>query len=198
LDWTYDLPPELAGPVGQFIEARTRRQAAEQDYAAAHVSVRDAAELFGLSYQRVAQIRPQLVGEQMARLRRLAHRIVCVDPRSAAAGIAPLRRDAMTHPDKDPAAHERSGADVVEGVETAAAGSEHGGVLRPPAESKPGTAPVEQTHGDPAMTGDADQPLSEVEVPETRMPEAPVSGGAQSAPSARVSDRISATDDDPR
>ncbi len=28
------------------------------------------------------------------------------------------------------------------------------------------------------------------------MPEAPVSGGAQSAPSARVSDRISATDDD--
>jgi hypothetical protein len=70
LDWNYDLPPELAGPVGQFIEARTRRQAAEHDYAtaqeravdallAAHVSVRDAAELLGLSYQRVAQIRPQ-------------------------------------------------------------------------------------------------------------------------------------------
>jgi hypothetical protein len=70
LDWTYDLPPELARPVRQFVEARTRRQAAERDYAVAqeeavnaliveHVSVRDAAELLGLSYQRVAQVRPQ-------------------------------------------------------------------------------------------------------------------------------------------
>ncbi len=103
----------------------------------------------------------------------------------------------MTHPDQDPAAHERSGADVVEGVETAAAGSEHGGVLRPPEDSKPGTAPVEQTHDDPAMTGTGspDTP-PDVEVPETRMPEAPVSGGAQSAPSARVSDRISGSDSD--
>lgn len=101
----------------------------------------------------------------------------------------------MTHPDNDPAAHERSGADVVEGVETAAAGSEHGGVLRDPAESKPGTAPVEQTRDDPDMTGSGTDSPAEVEVPETRMPEAPVSGGAQSAPSARVSDRISATDD---
>ena len=102
----------------------------------------------------------------------------------------------MTHPDQDPAAHERSGADVVEGVETASAGSEHGGVLRDPAESKPGTAPVEQTRDDPDMTGSAGSgDAAGVEVPETRMPEAPVSGGAQSAPSARVSDRISATDD---
>ena len=70
LDWDYDLPTELALPVRQFVEARTRRQTAERDYAAAqeqaidaltaeHVSVRDAAELLGLSYQRVAQIRPQ-------------------------------------------------------------------------------------------------------------------------------------------
>jgi hypothetical protein len=100
----------------------------------------------------------------------------------------------MTHPDQDPAAHERSGETVVEGVETAAAGSEHGGVLRPPAESQPGTAPVEQAQGDGEMTG-ADQPPAGVEVPETRMPEAPVSGGAQSAPSARVSDRVSGSED---
>ena len=70
LDWSYDLPPELARPVRQFVAARTRRQAAERDYAtaqahavdaltAAHVSVRDAAELLGLSYQRIAQVRPQ-------------------------------------------------------------------------------------------------------------------------------------------
>jgi hypothetical protein len=101
----------------------------------------------------------------------------------------------MTHPDEDPGVDERSGETTVEGVETAAAGSEHGGVLRPPEESKPGTSPVEQAQGDPAMTGT--EQTSDVDVPETRMPEAPVSGGAQSAPSARVSDRISAADDDP-
>ena len=33
---------------------------------------------------------PRLVAEQMARLRRLAHRVVWVNPRSAAAGFAPL------------------------------------------------------------------------------------------------------------
>jgi hypothetical protein len=70
LDWSYDLPSDLARPVRQFMEARTRRQAAEHDYTeaqeravdaltAAHVSVRDAAELLGLSYQRVAQVRPR-------------------------------------------------------------------------------------------------------------------------------------------
>lgn len=104
----------------------------------------------------------------------------------------------MTHPDEDPAVPERSGETVVEAVETAAAGSEHGGVLRPPEESKPGTSPVEQTRADPEMTGSGgDATPTGVEVPETRMPEAPVSGGAQSAPSARVSDRVSATDEDP-
>jgi hypothetical protein len=102
----------------------------------------------------------------------------------------------MTHPDEDPAVPERSGETVVEAVETAAAGSEHGGVLRPPEESEPGTSPVEQTRGDPEMTGGAGS-AEAVEVPETRMPEAPVSGGAQSAPSARVSDRVSAADEDP-
>ena len=33
---------------------------------------------------------PRAVAEQMARLRRLAHRIVWVNPRNAAAGFAPL------------------------------------------------------------------------------------------------------------
>jgi hypothetical protein len=78
LDWTYDLPPDLARPVRLFVEARTRRQAAEHDYAVAqeqavdaltaeHVSVRDAAELLGLSYQRVAQIRPQAAARDRRR-----------------------------------------------------------------------------------------------------------------------------------
>jgi hypothetical protein len=78
LDWSYNLPPELARPVRQFVEARSRRQAAERDYAeaqvqavdaltSAHVSVRDATELLDLSYQRVAQIRPHVATEAPSR-----------------------------------------------------------------------------------------------------------------------------------
>lgn len=75
LEWNYALSPELERPVRQFLKARARRQAAEQDYTeaqeravgaltSAHVSVRDAAELLGLSYQRVAQIRPRRTDER--------------------------------------------------------------------------------------------------------------------------------------
>ena len=73
LEWSYALPATLERSVCEFVEARSRRQAAERDYAAAqeravgaltaaHVSVRDAAELLGLSYQRVSQIRPRRGG----------------------------------------------------------------------------------------------------------------------------------------
>ncbi len=69
LDWEYALPPELAWPVREFVEARARRQAAERDYGAAQeqavdaltaaqVSVRDAAELLGLSPSGCAAERP--------------------------------------------------------------------------------------------------------------------------------------------
>jgi len=71
LTWEYSLQPEVEEPVRKFLAARARRQEAEEDYTAAqlaavealttaHVSLRDAAELLGLSYQRVAQIRPRL------------------------------------------------------------------------------------------------------------------------------------------
>ena len=75
LDWKYALPPALERSVRQFVRARSRREVAEREYAAAqaravealtaaHVSVRDAAELLGLSYQRVAQIRPARRGRR--------------------------------------------------------------------------------------------------------------------------------------
>lgn len=108
----------------------------------------------------------------------------------------------MTEP-YEPEVPERSGETVAEAVEVAADGTRHGGVLRPPEESTPGTSPVERTYGDPAMTGgrlvgDPDDPATDpVAVPETAMPEAPVSGAAQSAPAARISDRVSAAEDDP-
>lgn len=68
LTWKHSLQPDLAEPVARFLAARARRQTAEQDYAAAqeqamdalataHISLRDAAELLGLSYQRLAQLR---------------------------------------------------------------------------------------------------------------------------------------------
>ena len=102
-----------------------------------------------------------------------------------------------------PAVDERSGDDVVEGVETAAAGSRHDGVQRPPEEATPGTSPVEQTYDDPAMTegrvgdGSGGQAADPVEVPAPPVPEVPVSGGAQNIEGARISDRVSAADDEP-
>lgn len=106
----------------------------------------------------------------------------------------------MTEP-YEPEVPERSGETVAEAIEVAADGTRHGGVLRPPEESTPGTSPVERTGGDPAMTGgqqtgDPDDPATDpVAVPEEVMPEAPVSGAAQSAPAARVSDRVAGADD---
>ncbi len=93
----------------------------------------------------------------------------------------------------------RSGATVVEGMETLADGSQSAGVLRPPEEAKPRTAPVEKVLGDPDMTqgrvteGPGDGGGPRPEVPSGRTPEAPVSGGAQSMPGGRVSDRVSAS-----
>ena len=87
---------------------------------------------------------------------------------------------------------------MVEGVEKAAAGTAHGGVQRPPEEATPRTAPVEQVHDDPAMTeGQVVSGRDEeeaAEVPRTRVPEAPLSGGAQTIAGGRVSDRVSAAD----
>lgn len=98
-----------------------------------------------------------------------------------------------------PAQADRSGPTVVEGVETLAGGTQSAGVQRPPESAKPRSAPVEQVKDDPDMTqgrvaagpGEAGGPRPDV--PSGRMPEAPVSGGAQSMPGGRVSDRVSAS-----
>lgn len=89
---------------------------------------------------------------------------------------------------------ERSGADVVEAVETAAAGTPHGGVQTRPEEMKPHAAPVEQVHGDAAMTQGqvVDGPGDGSETPTNPSPAEAGSGGAQSVVGARVSDRLSA------
>ena len=92
----------------------------------------------------------------------------------------------------------RSGDTVAEATDTAAAGSRHGGVIEPPEQAAPGESPVEQTRGDEDMTegqivgtpgsGTSPDPAS-VSVPPR---EAAVSGGAQSEPGARASDRVAA------
>jgi hypothetical protein len=67
LSWRYDLPADLAGSVEQAIEARETYRSAEKQLAttgraaarsltAAGVSLRDAAAILGLSFQRVAQL----------------------------------------------------------------------------------------------------------------------------------------------
>ena len=53
---------------------------------------------------------------------------------------------------EQPAHPERSGDDVVEAVETASAGTPHGGVQTSPEQMKPHAAPVEQVRDDAAMT----------------------------------------------
>lgn len=105
--------------------------------------------------------------------------------------------------DETPDVPEMSGANVVEAVEVATAGSASEGVERPPEEATPGTAPVEQVYGDPAMTGGQvvtgpgtpGQPRPEA--PSVAVPQAPVGGAAQSMPGGRVSDRIAASAERP-
>lgn len=80
-------------------------------------------------------------------------------------------------------------------------GSEHGGVERPPAEAKPRESPVEQTHDDPDMTGGQvvtgpGEPGGPDPAPPSTPPqEAAESGGRQSMPGARPSDRIAGQPD---
>jgi len=94
---------------------------------------------------------------------------------------------------------ERSGADVVEALETAADGTQHGGVQTDPADMKPHAAPVEQARGDEAMTQGqlVDGPGIGKTTPENPSPAAAGSGGAQSIVGGRGSDRISAGEQPP-
>lgn len=104
-------------------------------------------------------------------------------------------------PEDAPKVDERSGATVEAAVEVAAAGSEHGGVERRPSSAESGESPVEETRGDSAMTGgqvvtgpgtpDGPDPAP----PSTPPQEASESGGAQSMPGARPSDRIAGQPD---
>jgi hypothetical protein len=71
-----------------------------------------------------------------------------------------LEREAADVPDDDsepaggrtPEDPSRSGRDVREGVDRAAAGTPSEGVQTPPEDAKPHAAPVEQVRDDPGMT----------------------------------------------
>lgn len=98
----------------------------------------------------------------------------------------------------DPGDDERSGDNVVEGVETLAAGTRSGGVQESPDDAHPGRAPVEQVGGDEDMTegrevsgtGELDRDAQGTD-PSAAPTSAGVSGGAQSIAGGRVSDRVS-------
>jgi hypothetical protein len=94
----------------------------------------------------------------------------------------------------------RSGADVAEAIGVAEEGSSVQEVHDHPEDTKSGTAPVERTAGDPEMTegqvvlgaGDANgAPSTPID------PRQAGSGGAQSAPGPRISDRRSAGQSEP-
>lgn len=87
---------------------------------------------------------------------------------------------------------ERSGETVEEAIDTAAAGTQHGGVLTAPEDAKSGQAPVEQVRGDADMTkgqvvGTPGDPSVDTPV---RPKRAGVSGAAQSEAGGRVSDHV--------
>jgi hypothetical protein len=92
----------------------------------------------------------------------------------------------------------RSGADIAEAIEVAERDSSVQELHNRPEDTKAGEAPVEQTHGDPAMTegqvvlgegnDDEDAGLNPAEAG---------SGGAQSVVGARTSDRLAAGEPKP-
>lgn len=101
-------------------------------------------------------------------------------------------------PDDTPSVPGRSGDEVDDAVDRAAEGADGGGTLRPPERSHPGTAPVEQIGGDAGMTGGRGGGTGghDGPPPTAPPPEAAISGGAQSDPGARASDRVAADEDD--
>ena len=96
--------------------------------------------------------------------------------------------------------HSRSGEDIAEAIEVAERGSAVEEVHDRGTEAKSGEAPVEQAGGDPEMT-EGQVVLGEGESGRHRShgldPEAGSSGAAQSAPGARVSDRVAAGETTP-
>ena len=100
---------------------------------------------------------------------------------------------------QQPTVPERSGGTVAEAVDTAAAGTPHGGVQAPVEQTKPHAAPVEQVRGDAAMTQGqvVDGPGAAATTPSNPDPAQAGSGGAQSQVGARASDRVSAGEDMP-
>ncbi|MFG1922179.1 hypothetical protein [Cryptosporangium sp. NPDC048952] len=87
----------------------------------------------------------------------------------------------MTQTPSDPAAHERSGADVASAIGAAENDSALHETHTHPERTKSGEAHVEQAQGDPDMT----------EAPSEREPEpGPSAASAQSVRGARVSDQV--------
>ncbi len=102
----------------------------------------------------------------------------------------------QSQPADDPAEHGRSGADVAEAVRVAEQGTGIGETHTLPDE--PGSAPVEQAAGDPAMTGSGGgAPDDDAPAAGNPDPAQAGSGGAQSIVGARASDRVAGGEDLP-
>jgi hypothetical protein len=101
---------------------------------------------------------------------------------------------------QNPADHSRSGENIADAVERAVAGTPEEDVLTPATkQDKPGGAPVEHVHGDPAMTEGqvVTGPGTPAGSPGPSPAETGSSGGAQSQIGGRVSDRLSGGEPQP-
>jgi hypothetical protein len=95
--------------------------------------------------------------------------------------------------------HSRSGEDIAAAIEVAERGSSVQETHDRGTENTTGEAPVEHRYGDPEMT-EGQVVLGDGEAGRHRAPEDPAegsSGGAQSDPAARISDRLAAGEDPP-
>lgn len=168
-----------------------------QTHGTVHADVRLSGRAAAMGQGVITSVADQMLGQ-------FAHNLEVMlnEPQSKLpAGAGPGDRDAGA---RDPGDAERSGDNVVEGVETLAAGTRSEGVQKSPSRAKPRRSPVEQARGDEDMTegqevtgsGDSGSDAGGLD-PSAAPTSGGVSGGAQSIAGGRVSDRVAADDRPP-
>jgi len=172
-------------------------QQGEQTHGTVHADVRLSGRAAAMGQGVIASVADQMLGQFAHNLEVMLNEPQSKQPAS-----------------EDPGDDERSGENVVEGVERLADGTQSEGVLKSPERAKSPRAPVEWVRNDEDMSdgqvvtgpgesgstgsGSADSGGARGVDPSEGPTSAGVSGAAQSIAGGRVSDRVSADDRRPR
>lgn len=184
----------------------------QQTHGTVHADVRLSGRAAAMGQGVITSVADQMLGQFAHNLEVMLNEPQSKQPAGAGPGDAgdqdAGRRDAGA---PDPGDDERSGENVVEGVDTLAAGTRSAGVQKSPDRAKARRSPVEQVRGDEDMTegqevtgsgesgsGDSASPAGSGGLGPSEAPTSGgVSGGAQSIAGGRVSDRVAADDGRP-